>query len=466
MLAIPGIIALVVFIYARPQEFFERLRVVPLLYLFFALAVFGMVLDVRVGNSRLRAAPQLPWVVAFFLWAALTVLIQAPGAAVEHVTSLSICVALFLLIAHGVQSFRALHLVAAAVLAMVLFVCGVGAQQGFADTGCVVVDESVVGDNASGRPDGRPCVTPRNCYTGEAEPGAEYQCERIGLFGTTSIGHGRVRYRGVLQDPNELALAGGIGLPLAFAFGQVEKRALGRRLLGAVSFLLVLVCAVLTASRGGQLVFLAVLAAYFVNRVGIKGLLLGAVLALPLLLLGGRGGEDASSSTIERIDCWAEAVSVFRAHPFLGVGLGQFTEYHYMTAHNSYLLAAAELGFPGILLFGAILYLSAKIPVTALSHLKQTTIPELLAGAPLTRAWAVALIAAFIGLGVGIFFLSFTYHYVLWIYIGLAGALYSAIRKHDPTFRVRLSGVDFAMIAAASVAIIVFVFFYTRWKLG
>jgi O-Antigen ligase len=466
MFAIPGIIALVVFIYARPQEFFERLRVVPLLYIFCGLAVFGLVLDLRVGNSRLRAVPQLPWVALFFVWSSLTVLIRAPGTAVEHIISLSICVTLFLLVAHGVQSFRALHLVAATVLAMVLFVCSVGVEQGFAETGCVVVDESVPGDSASGKPDGRTCVTPRNCYGGDAVPGAEYQCERIGWFGTTSIGHGRVRYRGVLQDPNELALAGGAGLPLAFAFGQAKKGALGRRLLGVLAFVLVLVCAVLTASRGGQLVFLAVMAAYCINRAGIGGLLLGGVLALPLLLLGGRGGEDASSSTLERIDCWAEAISMWRAHPLLGVGLGQFNEYHYMTAHNSYLLALAELGLPGMFLFGAMLYLSAKIPVAALVHVRRASAPEILAGAELTRAWAVALIAAFIGLSVGIFFLSFTYHYVLWIYLGISGAFYSAVRKHDASFRVRLTGVDLALITTTIVAIIVFVFFYTRWKLG
>jgi O-antigen ligase len=465
MFAIPGIIALVVFIYARPQEVFERLRVVPLLYIFCALAIFGIVLDLRLRNSRLRAAPQLPWVALFFVWSALTVLIQAPSAALEHIVSLSICITLFALVAHGVQSFRALHLVAASVLVMVLFVCSVGVQQGFAEMGCVVVDESVPGDSASGRPDGRACVTPRNCYNGDAQPGAEYQCEHIGWFGTTSIGHGRVRYRGVLQDPNELALAGGAGLPLAFAFGQV-KSDLKRRLLGIVAFVLVLVCAVLTASRGGQLVFLAVLAAYCVNRVGISGLLLGGTLALPLLLLGGRGGEDASSSTLERIDCWAEAISMWRAHPLLGVGLGQFNEYHYMTAHNSYLLALAELGLPGMFVFGAILYLSAKIPLAALTHVRHASAPEVLAGARLTRAWAVALLAAFIGLSVGIFFLSFTYHYVLWIYLGMSGAFYGAVRRHDPTFSVRLKGADFALILLINVAIIVFVFFYTRWKLG
>jgi hypothetical protein len=464
MFAIPGVVALVVFIYARPQEFFERLRVLPLLHIFVGLAVFGFALDLRVGNCKLRATPQLPWVAAFFAWSSFSVLVRAPSASVEQIVALAICLALYLLVAHGVQSFRGLHVVAASVLAMVLFVCGVGAHQAFAKTGCVIVDESVPG-SSSGKPDGRPCDTVRSCYLGDAEPSAEYQCEHIGLFGTTSIGRGRVRYRGVLQDPNELALAGGVGLPLAFAFGQAENRGLLRRLLSILAFALVLVCVVLTASRGGQLVFLAVLGAYFIYRVGVVGLALGGVLALPLLLLGGRGGEDASSSTMERLDCWSEALSMFRSHPFLGVGLGQFTEHHYMTAHNSYLLALAELGFPGMMLFSAIVYLSAKVPYASLQLMRQATTPETLAGATLTRAWAIGLLAAFMGLCVGIFFLSFTYHYVLWIYLGLSGALYSAVRRHVPSFRVRLTTVDLSLIAALNLTIIALVFFYVRWKL-
>ncbi|HEY4158484.1 MAG TPA: O-antigen ligase family protein, partial [Polyangiaceae bacterium] len=457
MLAIPGIIALIIFIYARPQEFFERLRVVPLLYVFFGLAAFGALLDLRVGNAKLRSTPQLPWVMLLFVWASLTVLIRAPQAAFEHILSLSICVALYLLIAQGVQSFRALHLVAGCVLAMVLFVCSVGAQQGFAATGCVVVDEAVRADNASGKPDGRPCVIPRNCYDGDAEPGAEYLCEHIGLFGTTSIGRGRVRYRGVLQDPNELALAGGVGLPLAFAFGQSKKRAYFRSVLAVLALMLVLLCSVLTSSRGGQLVCLVVLAVYFSKRAGLAGVLLGGVLALPVLLLGGRSGEEAASSTLERIDCWSEAIAMWREHPLLGVGLGQFVEHHYMTAHNSYLLALAELGLPGLLLFGIVVYLSAKIPIAVLRRIASDESGQFRAGAPLANAWAMALIAAFAGMAVGIFFLSFTYHYVLWIYVGLSGALYSAVRRHDPGFRVRLSGRDFVWLTLLACALIVFV---------
>jgi len=461
MLAIPGIVALVIFIYARPQEFFEQLRAVPLLYLFFGLALFGALVDFRLHNLKLRTTPQLPWAMAFFVYAAVVVFIRAPGVAVSHVMGLSICMALYLVIAHGLQSFRAFNIVAVSVLAMVVFVCGVGSLQGFSETQCVQIDESTPGDSTVGKADGRPCETPRSCYYGDAEPGAEYMCENVGLFGTTSIGRGRVRYRGVLQDPNELALAGAVGLPLAFGFGQSRRRSTPRWLVAVLTLLLVVLCTVLTRSRGGQLVFLAVLAAYFTRRFGATGLAIGGVLAAPLMLLGGRAGQEADSSTSERLDCWAEALAMWREHPIFGVGLGQFNEYHYKTAHNSYLLTLAELGLPGMLLFSVIVYLSAKIPFVVLNRIDRND-----EAARPARAWAMALLAAFAGLAVGIFFLSFAYHYVLWIYIGLAGALYSAVRRHDPSIRVVLGVRDFAFVAATNLVMIVAIYFYTRWALA
>jgi O-antigen ligase len=225
---------------------------------------------------------------------------------------------------------------------------------------------------------------------------------------------------------------------------------------------------VLTGSRGGQLVVLAVLGAYGLMRFGAKGLLLGPVVAAPLVLLGGRNSEEASSSTLERLDCWASAISIGRSHPILGVGLGQFTEHNYMTAHNSYLLAFAELGVPGILLFSIILYISAKIPFVILRDIRPSPVGDGgdLAGSSIARPWAMALIAAFAGLAVGIFFLSFTYHYVLWIYIGLAGALYSAVRTHHPALRVRFGLSELALVAGLDVAIVVLAYAYTRSVLG
>jgi hypothetical protein len=77
----------------------------------------------------------------------------------------------------------------------------------------------------------------------------------------------------------------------------------------------------------------------------------------------------------------------------------------------------------------------------------------------------MAMLAAFAGLALGIFFLSFAYHYVLWIYVGLAGALYSAVRTHDATFRVRFGIHDLLLVAATNAAIITTVYLYTRWAL-
>src|SRR4029079_13018745 len=102
------------------------LQAVPLLYVFFSLAAFGLVLDLRVGNSRLAAAPQLWLVLAFFMWALITMLASAPGAMAQHALELSVCLALYAVIAHGVQSFRALHAVAALLLGLVLLVAFVG----------------------------------------------------------------------------------------------------------------------------------------------------------------------------------------------------------------------------------------------------------------------------------------------------------------------------------------------------
>jgi O-Antigen ligase len=465
MFAIPGIIGLVFLIYVRPQEFLGPIQAVPFLYLCFGLWLFGMIIDLRTGNLRWRKTPQLGLVVTFFVFASLTALVHGPASAMKPMTTLAVCVALYLGIAHAVQSFRALEIVSGAVLAVVLFVCGVGTEQGFAPHGCVLIDEAAASDTASGKPDGRPCETARSCYQGDAEPDAEYMCERIGLFGTTSIGQGRVRYRGTLQDPNELALAGGAGLPLAFALGR-RKKSFKKAALVGLALALVGCCAVLTESRGGQLVLLAVLAVFFVKRFGLGGLAVGGVLALPLLLLGGRSGEEAASSTVERIDCWAEALSIWRSHPLAGVGLGRFGEFHYMTAHNSYLLTLAELGLPGMLLFTAIVYLSAKIPVEVLRRFPKPRRGEPEDGAAVARRWATAYLAAFAGLVVGIFFLSFSYHYVLWIYLGLAGGLYSAVRAHAPWFRVRLKALDAIAIVLIDAAIIASVFLYTHAKLA
>ena len=106
MFAIPGILLLLVFIYVRPLEFLLWLRVVPLLYIFCGLAIFGFAVDLRLKRVRPMLTPQGPWVAAFFVWCLITLLVKARDRLMADAISLAISLVLYLIIAHGVQTFR------------------------------------------------------------------------------------------------------------------------------------------------------------------------------------------------------------------------------------------------------------------------------------------------------------------------------------------------------------------------
>jgi hypothetical protein len=458
MFAIPGILALVAFIYIRPQEFLAALTALPLLYIFLGLAVFGQVLDLKLRISKPRATPQLVFALLFYLWCVLSMALFGAHAMTLESVILGVAIILYLTPAHAVQSFRVLHVIAGTLLAIALFLAAISLYQAQAAWGCVLLDPQVAEAEAEGTPDGRPCKEARDCYLGDPEPGADYICERIGVFGTTSVGGGRVRYRGVLQDPNELALALSLTLPFAFLFYE-RRRSLARGVLLVFSLGLIGLTCFYTRSRGGQLVFMAVLATYFVRRFRWRGVLMGLALAAPLALLQGPRA-DAAQSTEQRLEAWYEGMTMFRDSPALGVGMTKFTEHHWITAHNAYILAAAELGAVGLFLWTALLYLSVKIPLLAIWRYRRDP------SARIANLWGWAMLANWLGCLVGITFLSFTYHYVLWINLGLSGALFSCIKSHDPDFEVGFGLRDLFAVAALDVAIVFLFFFYTRWQSG
>ena len=59
MFAIPGILGLLLFIYVRPQEIVPALARVPFLYLFLALSLFGLMIDLRLRVTK----PQTNWLI-------------------------------------------------------------------------------------------------------------------------------------------------------------------------------------------------------------------------------------------------------------------------------------------------------------------------------------------------------------------------------------------------------------------
>ena len=110
MFALPGICALIFLMLARPQEYFEVLQRLPLLYLFCGAALGGFAIDLRLRRLQPLVAPTLPWVIAFLLWIVICDA-KAGTSLVPHLIEVGIIMTLYVTVAHGVQRFRAFHVV-------------------------------------------------------------------------------------------------------------------------------------------------------------------------------------------------------------------------------------------------------------------------------------------------------------------------------------------------------------------
>jgi hypothetical protein len=443
MFALPGIWALVLFIYARPHEIYRIFVGIPAMYLLYGLCALGVAVDVRLRLTTLRFTPQSVLAALFVAWTAVATGIGAPDAAGPQLVATVPPLIVYFVVAQGAPTLRGLEQAAAAFLVVLLVLAAVGLDQSRSGFQCVRLGANASSTEAVGYPDGRPCHPEFNCHT-DGQPGQDYICEKPGPVGTTSIGSGRVRYRGVLQDPNEFALALGMSLPLALAFFD-RRRSLLRLALLLATAALVLFVVVQTRSRTGQLVLLAAAGLYFISAVGWKGMVTAALLAAPVLLFGGRGGEEASASAAERPEAWRAGFQMWLSSPLFGVGRRQFLEHHYITAHNTFVLELAELGLVGLFVWIALWWVSFKMVHAGLTRLRHR--PEAAAAV----IWGRALLALLGGALAGCGFLSLSTHPVVWTVFGLTGAYYLAIRHHDPGFRVDFGRRDAAAVVTLTV---------------
>ena len=465
-------LALVVVLVIRPQEIWPALEALRLLDVCTGLVVLGLLVDLALGKHRYLYSPQLPLLGAFvgtaYFVTALT-LGTARGLTLGF-NEAAIPAVFMLAITYGSSTLPRMRAMIWTLLLLAGFVAAVAVHQGNVSPVCIeeTADDSGVLEPDLDKVDGRVCGLPSDCRQ-EGDNGAEWACERLGLFKTIST-HRRVRWRGQLNDPNELSVFIGGVIPLLFAVGLPLRNAASKRgpqlqrLLAIVSVAMIgvgLYAVILTQSRGGQLVIATALLFMFVTRFGKKGVFVALLAALPVLLLGGREDADAEDSTMERLELLTEGVTLVIAHPFRGVGLDQFADQvaspAHQTAHNSYLLAAAETGFPGFFFWSGVVWTSLKVPITAVKRMSLS--PEI-------RAIATALLVSFSGIAVGIFFLSFTYKQLLFVWFGLAGALYIIMREADPDVRVTFGWKDAAGIALADLGVIALLYVYTRARGG
>ena len=213
----------------------------------------------------------------------------------------------------------------------------------------------------------------------------------------------RTRWYGVFNDPNDLGLALVLVIPLL-----LERCFQRRWLLPLLTFPPILYGVYCTNSRGAMLSLAAGVFAYLVLRYrSVKGVIIGCVLAFIGMTFGpSRLAEMSGSdqSAYGRINAWYEGFQMFKSYPAFGVGSGMFEDYHSLTAHNSYILILAELGFFGSLFFAGLFVLPLLWAKTQLLADKSENLinePE--------RTQACALIGCLVGIMAAMFFLSRSY---------------------------------------------------------
>ena len=275
------------------------------------------------------------------------------------------------------------------------------------------------------------------CITVIAWHGIDQSIKGIGWTGAQLSQETRITYLGFLNDPNDLAMALVMVLPmilqLARHFGLLLKLA-SWAAAGAVAY-----AVHLTNSRGSVLAMGAMLLLYGILRYGVvKSVIVLPILFAPLIALGPSRMADMSAdedSAEGRIEAWYEGVQLLIMRPLFGVGKGLFADHHGLTAHNSFVLAFAELG-----MIGYFFWLS-NIVISWLMLQRLVLMPAAAgASAEETAQWdairenARTLWYGYVGGLVSAFFLSRSYVVILYLHIALIVAIYQFARAQRPDF--------------------------------
>jgi O-antigen ligase len=258
------------------------------------------------------------------------------------------------------------------------------------------------------------------------------------FFHRTELGRLMGIQKGIMENPNDLAINIAINFPLCVAFFFAAKRA-GVKLFWAVSLLFMAWAVVATYSRSGLLATV-VTVAICIWEFGIKGkrkaVLIGAVfvgflavavilatpnyrLRIESLAFGNIEGSGDRGSLEAREELLKDSLDLMVHHPLFGVGPGNFQSYTgtWRVAHNSYTELGAESGLPGLLLFVLMLVLTMR-KIRRVQKLPGYHSSEDI------RLWTSALSAAVGAYMAGAMFSSTEYNLFPYFMVGYVCALY------------------------------------------
>jgi hypothetical protein len=251
--------------------------------------------------------------------------------------------------------------------------------------------------------------------------------------------------KGILENPNDLAINIAINFPLAVAFLIGEKGILSK-IFWAGSMAVMLKAVVATYSRSGM-VALAFTLLICVWEFGLKGrrpmllvtavvvavIGLGVMLGTPhylarleSLAFGNIQGANDHGSLEGRKALLMASLRIMAEHPLFGVGPGNFSGFSgfWQPAHNTYTGLGAETGVPGLFLF---------VLLMALSLRKTAAVRKLPGYAEHAniRLWASGLRAGLGAYMVGAMFATTEYNLFPYFMVGYICALYKIASVAD-----------------------------------
>jgi O-antigen ligase len=369
-----GLVTYLLLLYTRPQDYVAAMQNLPIMLGLSAATFVLMILHmaVRYRMIALARVPQNYMMLWFFAAIVLSHLAWLSPTVVDAAMNFLPTLVMYFLVATLVSTNAKLKLTVNLVVLCTLFLAGSGLWQHF--TGA-------------------------------------------GLGGKESY-EGRIQAVGIFSDPNDLGLALVVVMPF-FYLKLTEYSRLWQKPLALLGLLLIMYALFLTQSRGGILALGVILVLLLTRKLGRTfGMIAGGMVFLAIFALAPRMGtiSTGEASAHGRVEAWSVGLDLFESYPLFGVGSGNFTEYHFRTAHNSFVLCAAELGFVGLYAWIMLIYISIKNNQFIAHAARGTRMRDVAVYVDTVRYGLIAF-------ATGSYFLSRTYNEMLFLLVGLSAAV-------------------------------------------
>ncbi len=239
----------------------------------------------------------------------------------------------------------------------------------------------------------------------------------------------RIRGTGIFNDPNDLAMAFVVIVPLVVGPLLYRRSRLWLRAAAVAVLSPVLTALYYTNSRGGILGLGAALLPYCFKFGKIVGALVATVGVVGLLAFGPSRMsqmDSEESSAQGRVQAWSEGLQMFKSRPIFGVGHGRYTEFNELVAHNSFVHTLAELGIVGAFFFTGMIYWlfrglpRVRAPLSAKPEWERFS------------AWGDDLRRGSLGMVVCAMFLSRQYSSVLLNAVAMGACYRALLQEADP----------------------------------